>query len=91
MRERHVPVDHFNSVFIRDLSKMLFWLISENFQLSLSRSELYARFSDGDFLIFWRSTNGVRVRQKKTLRAIRKGFNDKHELDEGETYVSGSF
>ena len=27
----------------------------------------------------------------KTLRAIRKDFNDKHELDEGEKYASRSF
>ena len=85
-----MPVDDFNSVFISDLSKFLFWLIYENFQLSLSRFEFFARFSDGDFLIFWRPTDGVKVRWK-TLRAIRKGFNDKHELNEGETYASGSF
>ena len=34
--------------------------------------------------------DGVKARQK-TLRTIRKGFNDKHELDEGETYAGGSF
>ena len=54
-----MPVDDFNSVFISDLSKFLFWLIYENFQLSLSRFEFFARFSDGDFLIFWRPTDGV--------------------------------
>ena len=37
-----------------------------------------------------KSTDGVKAR-RKTLRSIRKGFNDKHELDEGETYASGSF
>ena len=37
-----------------------------------------------------KSTDGVKAR-RKTLRAIRKGFNDKHELDEGDTYASGSF
>ena len=37
-----------------------------------------------------KSTDGVKAR-RKTLRAIRKGFNNKHELDEGETYASGSF
>ena len=75
MREKHLPVDHFNSVFISDLSKLLFWLISENFELSLSRFKFFAIFSDGDFLIFCKSTNRLKVRQK-TLIAIRKGFND---------------
>ena len=37
-----------------------------------------------------KSTGRVKAR-RKTLRGIRKGFNDKHELDEGETYASGSF
>ena len=74
MRKRHLPVDHFSSVFISDLSKSLFLLISENFQLSLSWFEFFAIFSDGDFLIFWKSTNRVKVRQK-TFIAIRKGFN----------------
>ena len=37
-----------------------------------------------------KSTDGVKAR-RKTLRAIRKVFNNKHELDEGETYASGSF
>ena len=37
-----------------------------------------------------KSTDGVKVRPK-TLRAIRKGFIDKHELDEGDTYASESF
>ena len=37
-----------------------------------------------------KSIDGVKERQK-TLRTIRKGFNDKHELDEGETYAGGSF
>ena len=72
---RHMPVDHFNSVFISDLSKSLFLLISKNFQLSLSGFEFFAIFYDGDFLIFWKSTNRVKVRQK-TFIAIRKGFND---------------
>ena len=45
-------VDHFNNVFVSDLSKLLFWLISENFQLSLSRFEFFERFSDRYFLIF---------------------------------------
>ena len=90
MKERRMLVDHFNSVFISDLPKLLFWLISENFQLLLSWFEFFGRFSDGYFLISWRSTDGVKVR-RKTLIVIRKGFNDKHELDEGETYTNGSF
>ena len=31
MRERHMPVDHFNSIFINDLFKLSFSLISEKF------------------------------------------------------------
>ena len=50
-----MPVDHFNSVFISELSKLLSWLISENFQLSLSRFEYFARFSDGAYqLMEWK-------------------------------------
>ena len=35
-------------------------------------------------------TDRVKAR-RKTLIPIRKGFNDKHELDEGQAYASGSF
>ena len=35
-----------------------------------------------------KSTDGVKATQK-TLRTIKKGFNDEHELDEGDTYASG--
>ena len=37
-----------------------------------------------------KSTNKVKQR-RKTLRAVRKGFNDKNEQEEGETYGSGAF
>ena len=37
-----------------------------------------------------KSTNMVKQR-RKTLRAVRKGFNDKNEQKEGETYESGAF
>lgn len=37
-----------------------------------------------------KSSEPVKKRRKK-LRAIRKGFNDRNELDEGETYASGAF
>ena len=37
-----------------------------------------------------KSTNKVKLR-RKTLRAVRKGFNDKNEQEEGETYGSGAF
>ena len=37
-----------------------------------------------------KSTDATKAR-RKTLRATRKGFNDKHELNEVETYASGSF
>ena len=34
----------------------------------------------------------AKVKQRrKRLRAIRKGFQDKHEEAEGETYASGAF
>ena len=75
MKERHMPVDHFNSVFVSDLSKLLFWLIFENFQLSLSWIEFFAIFSDGDFLVFWKLNNRVKGMQK-TLITIRNDFNN---------------
>lgn len=37
-----------------------------------------------------KSTTKVKQRRKK-LRATRKGYNDKNELEEGETYASGAF
>ena len=37
-----------------------------------------------------KSTDKEKLRRKK-LRAIRKGFNDKHHAEEGETYSSGAF
>ena len=37
-----------------------------------------------------KSTNKIKQR-RKTLRAVRKGFNDKNEQEEGETYGSGAF
>ena len=37
-----------------------------------------------------KSTNKVKQR-RKTLRAVRKGFNDKNEQEEGETYGSEDF
>ena len=37
-----------------------------------------------------KSTNKVKQR-RKTLRAVRKGFNDKNEQEEGETYGSEAF
>ena len=37
-----------------------------------------------------KSTNKAKQR-RKTLQAVRKGFNDKNEQEEGETYGSGAF
>ena len=37
MKEKHMQVDHFNGVFISDLSKLFFSVIFENFQLLFSR------------------------------------------------------
>ena len=37
-----------------------------------------------------KSTNKVKQR-RKTLQAVRKGFNDKKKQEEGETYGSGAF
>ena len=37
-----------------------------------------------------KSTNKVK-QKRKTLGAVRKGFNDKNEQEEGETYGSGAF
>ena len=37
-----------------------------------------------------KSTDGVKA-GRQTLRPIRKGYADKHEVDDGETLASGSF
>ena len=37
-----------------------------------------------------KSTKKVKQR-RKTLRAVRKGFNDKNKQEEGETYGSAAF
>ena len=36
-----MSVDHFNTVFASDLSKLLFWVITENFELSFSRFHMH--------------------------------------------------
>ena len=38
-----------------------------------------------------RKASDIEKKRRKKLRGIRKGFDDKNALEEGETYSSGAF